>query len=168
MITPLTVICFKKNWLWEWVVFPVVKNLPANAGDTGDTYLTPELGGKIPLEDHMATHSSIPVWSYPRDRRACWATVHRVVESWTWLKWLSAVHSMALEDHLCDNWRKWILRFQKHFQQDRGKTGPKVMISRTAAFIRAHNLKSGYLMHEIITAFWQSELYLNLLQRKHT
>ena len=124
--------------------------------------------GKIPLEEHMAAHSSILVWSYPRDRRACWATVHRVVESWTWLKWLSTVHSMALEDHLCDSWRKWILSFQKYFQQDRGKTSPKVMISRTAAFIRAHTLKSGCLMHEIITAFWQSELYLNLLQRKHT
>ena len=34
----------------------VVKNLPANAGNTGD------LGWEDPLEEGMATHSSILVW----------------------------------------------------------------------------------------------------------
>ena len=33
------------------------KNLPANAGDLGDVGLIPELGR--PLEEEMATHSSI-------------------------------------------------------------------------------------------------------------
>ena len=37
----------------------VVKNLPANAGDTG---LVP---GNIPLEKEMATHSSILAWEIP-------------------------------------------------------------------------------------------------------
>ena len=34
------------------------KNLPANAGDTRDASLNPE----SPLEEEMATHSSIRTW----------------------------------------------------------------------------------------------------------
>ena len=37
----------------------MVKNLPANAGDARD------LGGEDPLEEEMATHSSIPAWEIP-------------------------------------------------------------------------------------------------------
>ena len=36
----------------------VVKNLPANAGDTFDPW-------EDPLEEEVATHSSIPVWGIP-------------------------------------------------------------------------------------------------------
>ena len=38
-------------------------NLPANAGDTGDTGLIPGL--EDPLEEEMATHSSILGWRIP-------------------------------------------------------------------------------------------------------
>ena len=38
----------------------VVKNLPANAGDTGLS-----LGWEDPLEKEMATHSSILAWKIP-------------------------------------------------------------------------------------------------------
>ena len=38
----------------------VVKNLPANTGDTGDVGLIP--GWEDPLEEEMATHSSILAW----------------------------------------------------------------------------------------------------------
>ena len=41
-----------------------VKNLPANAGDTGDADLIPE-SGRFP-EEEMATHSSIPAWRIPQ------------------------------------------------------------------------------------------------------
>ena len=41
----------------------MVKNLPANAGDTGDTGLT--LGQEGPLEKGRATRSSILVWEIP-------------------------------------------------------------------------------------------------------
>ena len=51
----------------------VVKNLPANAED---------MGGEEPLEEEMASHSSILAWENPMDRRAWQATVHRVSESW--------------------------------------------------------------------------------------
>ena len=41
----------------------VVKNLPANAGDVRDVGLIPGLGR--PLEEGMATHSSILAWRIP-------------------------------------------------------------------------------------------------------
>ena len=41
----------------------MVKNLRANAGDITDTGLT--LGRKDPLEEGMATHSSILGWKIP-------------------------------------------------------------------------------------------------------
>ena len=41
------------------------------------------LGGEDPLEEGMATHSSILTWRIPMDRGAWWATVHGVSKSWT-------------------------------------------------------------------------------------
>ena len=41
------------------------------------------------LEEEMATHASILAWRTSMDRGAWWATVHGVLRSWTWLKWLS-------------------------------------------------------------------------------
>ena len=42
----------------------MVKNLLANAGDTGDGVLIPGSGN--PLEEEKATHSSILAWRIPR------------------------------------------------------------------------------------------------------
>ena len=41
----------------------VMKNLPANAGDTGNTGLI--LGQEDPLEEEMATYSSTLAWRIP-------------------------------------------------------------------------------------------------------
>ena len=41
-----------------------VKSLPANAGDLSDVRLIPRLEG--PLEEGMATHSSILAWRIPQ------------------------------------------------------------------------------------------------------
>ena len=41
----------------------MVKNLPANAGDTGD--MVPPLGQEDALEEEMATHSRILDWKIP-------------------------------------------------------------------------------------------------------
>ena len=41
----------------------MVKNLPDNSGDEGDAGLAPGLGN--PLEEEMATHSSILAWRTP-------------------------------------------------------------------------------------------------------
>ena len=58
-----------------------VKNLPANAEDTGEAIpgLERSLGWKDPLEEEMVTHSFL---GSPMDRGAWWATVHGVPESW--------------------------------------------------------------------------------------
>ena len=42
----------------------------------------------------MATYSSILAWRIPTERRALWATVHRIAKSQTWLKQLST-HAQA-------------------------------------------------------------------------
>ena len=61
-----------------------VKNLPAMQ----ETWVQ-SLGWKDPLEEGMATHSSILAWRIPMDRGTWWATVHRVTKSQTQLKQLS-------------------------------------------------------------------------------
>ena len=42
----------------------MVKNLPANAGDTGDMGSIPTSG--VPLEEGVAMHSSILAWEIPQ------------------------------------------------------------------------------------------------------
>ena len=61
------------------------KNLPA----VQKTWI-PSLGRDDPLEEGMATYSSILAWRIPLDRGAWRATVHRVAQGQTQLKWLSS------------------------------------------------------------------------------
>ena len=56
----------------------VVKNSPA----TRETWVQ-SLGWEDPLEEAMATHSSLLAWRIPMDRGAWQAIVHRVAKSWT-------------------------------------------------------------------------------------
>ena len=58
----------------------VVKNPPANADRCNRRRFDP---WEDPLEEEMATHSSILAHRIPMDRGAWWATVHRVTKSWT-------------------------------------------------------------------------------------
>ena len=58
----------------------MVKNLPT-IRETWDWFL----GWEDPLEEGMATHSSILAWRIPIDRGAWRATAHGVAKSWTWL-----------------------------------------------------------------------------------
>ena len=53
----------------------VVKNLPANAGEAGDTGLIPGLG-RSPGGGH-GNPLQYPCLENPTDRGAWWATVHR-------------------------------------------------------------------------------------------
>ena len=55
-----------------------VKNLPA----VQETWV-PSLGWEDPLEEGMATHSSILAWRIPMDTGAWRAVVHGVTKSWT-------------------------------------------------------------------------------------
>ena len=56
----------------------LVKNLPAMQ----ETWVQP-LGWEDPLEEGLATHSSVLAWRIPMDRGAQRATVHGVAKSWT-------------------------------------------------------------------------------------
>ena len=55
-----------------------VRNLPA----VQETQVR-SLGQEDPLEEGMATYSSILAWRIPMDREAWWATVHGVEKSQT-------------------------------------------------------------------------------------
>ena len=56
-----------------------VKNQPAMQ-EPQDTWVR-SLNREDPLEDRMATHSSILAWKIPMDRGVWWATVHGVTQS---------------------------------------------------------------------------------------
>ena len=60
------------------LVAQTVKNTPA----TRETWVW-SLGWEDPLEEGMATHSSILAWRIPMDRGAWQATVHGVAKSQT-------------------------------------------------------------------------------------
>ena len=53
------------------------------------------LGWEDPLEEGMATHSSILAWRIPMDRGAWWAAVYGVAQRWTRLKRLSSSSSSS-------------------------------------------------------------------------
>ena len=52
------------------------KESSCNAGDRGSI-----LGWEDPLQNGIATHSSILDWRIPMDRGAWWATIHGIAES---------------------------------------------------------------------------------------
>ena len=60
------------------LVAQTVKNPPA----MWETWVQ-SLGWEDPLEEGMATHSSILAWRIPMDRGAWWAIVHGVSKCWT-------------------------------------------------------------------------------------
>ena len=67
------------HWcFWASLVAQMVKNLPA----MWETWVR-SLGWKDPVEEGMATHSSILTWRIPMDRGIWWATVHGVTKSQT-------------------------------------------------------------------------------------
>ena len=77
----ITVLIFDESFItWASLVAQMVKNLPA----MWETWVW-SLGLEDPLEEGMATHSSILAWRIPMDRGAWWATVHGVTKSRTWL-----------------------------------------------------------------------------------
>ena len=72
----------------------VVKNLPANAGDAGDTGSIPELG-RSPGGGHgnLLQYSCL---ENPMDRGVWWATVQGFAKSQIWLKWCSTALSTCI------------------------------------------------------------------------
>ena len=73
--------CFANRLIYAiFLVTETVKNLPA----IRETWVS-SLGWEDPLEEGMATHSSILAWRIPMDREAWKATVHGVTKSQTQL-----------------------------------------------------------------------------------
>ena len=64
------------QYSWASLLAQLVKTLPP----LWESWVR-SLGWDNPLEEDMATHSSILAWRIPMDRGAWWATVHRVAES---------------------------------------------------------------------------------------
>ena len=65
--------------VWACLVAQMVKNLPAIIWMTW----VRSLGQEDPLEEGLATPSSILVWRIPMDRGAWRATIHGVTQGWT-------------------------------------------------------------------------------------
>ena len=70
------------HYSWASLVALIVKNLPAMK----ETWVR-SLVWEDPLEEGMATYSSILVWRIPMDREVWWATVHGVAKSQTQLSY---------------------------------------------------------------------------------
>ena len=78
--------CLLLGWrLTEWLpsslsslVAQRLKNPPANAGDAETWVQSPGRGD--PLEEEMATHSSILAWENPMERGAWRTAVHRIAK----------------------------------------------------------------------------------------
>ena len=68
------------QYSWASLVTQLVKNPPAM-----QEAWVQSLGWEDPLEESMATHSSILAWRIPMDRGVWWATVHAVAKNWTGL-----------------------------------------------------------------------------------
>ena len=66
------------QYSWASLVAQTEKNPPAMQ----ETWVR-SLGREDPLEDGMATHSSILVWRIPMDRGSWQVTVHGVTRGWT-------------------------------------------------------------------------------------
>ena len=64
--------------IWASLAAQMVKNLPAMQ----ETWVQC-LGWEDPLEEGMATHSSILAWRIPMNKGAWKATVQGVTKSWT-------------------------------------------------------------------------------------
>ena len=62
----------------------LVKSLPANAGDTG-WHGVRSLGWEDPLEEKMATYSSIYAWKIPSPAGSGGLQSMGLWKSWTWL-----------------------------------------------------------------------------------
>ena len=70
--------------VWAFQVAPVVKNLPANAGDIKDVGSIP--GSEISPGEGNGNPFQYSCLANPMDRGAWQAIVYRVAKSWTQLK----------------------------------------------------------------------------------
>ena len=91
--------------IWASLVAHMVKNLLAMQ----EMWVWP-LGWEDPLEEGMATHTSILAWRIPMVKRVWWATVHGVTKSCTRL---SDSPTSTIQVH--SNWLPWLYLLQLAF-----------------------------------------------------
>ena len=75
----------RSPWRRDWLPTPVflvslVAQTVKNPSAMLETWVR-SLGWENPLEEGMATHSSVLAWRVPMNRGAWWATVHGVAKS---------------------------------------------------------------------------------------
>ena len=70
----------------------MVKNLPADAGDTREAALI--FGSEDPLEEEMATHSSILSWKIP------WTEEAGGLQSTGWQRVAECMHELLLHIYI--------------------------------------------------------------------
>ena len=68
----------KRGYRWPSLVAQTVKNPPA----LQETWV-PSPGWEGPLQEGMATHSSILAWRIPMVKGTWWATIHGIAKSQT-------------------------------------------------------------------------------------
>ena len=81
----------------SWLVFITIYSevdFPGGSDCKESTCNAGDLGWEVPLEEGMATHSSILAWRTPMDRGARQATVHGVAKNWTQLS--NQAHTPAM------------------------------------------------------------------------
>ena len=78
---------YQLQYSWASLVAQMVKNSPEI-----QTWVQ-SLVWEDPMEEGMATHSSILAWRIPMDRRVWQATVHGVAKSWTLLNDSTSTHT---------------------------------------------------------------------------
>ena len=84
---------------WGFPGGSVIKNLPANAGASGDVGSIPGWGRSFGEGNGNPVQNSC--WNNPMDRGGCWATVHGVSKSWTQLSNWACMHATAFTSINC-------------------------------------------------------------------
>ena len=107
----------------------VVKNLPASSGDVSDAGLITgsvwSLGRKYPLEEGMATHSSILTWRIPWTEEVGRLQSIASKKSCTWLKQLSThTHRLMTVRYVMDADYTLLLRLEKFLPSNGSWTIP--------------------------------------------
>ena len=87
---------YSLQYSWASLVAQMVKNLP----EMQETWVQ-SLGWEDPLEESMATQSSMLAWRIPMDRGAWWATVHGCTELHTTKRSTGRREDKALVTQLC-------------------------------------------------------------------
>ena len=98
-----------ENWFLLWWAFPLLKNPPANAEDSGSI----PGSGRSPVEKNgnLLQYSCL---ENPMDRGACWALVHRVAKNMNDLvSKTTTMMSFLLQDWL-DNFFKSEIESKSH------------------------------------------------------